>query len=122
LFVCLFVEPDWLSDRTNAALDKTGRIVAELLPGTIVLMKNEDRGNDEAPTTTIGGDQGASSLPRSSFFMSTIVPGRSSATIRPVLSSAALVRSAQLNLNSPLEGRQSGSTNKQTNKQTLKTN
>jgi hypothetical protein len=35
--------------RTNADLDKSRRLIAELSPGTIVLMKNEDKANDEAP-------------------------------------------------------------------------
>jgi hypothetical protein len=34
---------------SNAGLDKSRRLIAELSPGTIVLMKNEDMGNDEAP-------------------------------------------------------------------------
>jgi hypothetical protein len=33
----------------NAGLDKSRRLIAELSPGTIVLMKTEDMGNDEAP-------------------------------------------------------------------------
>jgi hypothetical protein len=36
-------------NQSNAGLDKSRRLIAELSPGTIVLMKNEDMGNDEAP-------------------------------------------------------------------------
>ena len=36
-------------DQADAELDKSRRLIAELKPGTIVLMRNEDKGADEAP-------------------------------------------------------------------------
>ena len=36
-------------DKADAELDKSRRLIAELSPGTIVLMRNEDKGADEAP-------------------------------------------------------------------------
>jgi hypothetical protein len=36
-------------NQNNAGLDKSRRLIAELVAGTVVFMRNEDIGNDEAP-------------------------------------------------------------------------
>ncbi len=45
-------------NRTNAGLDKSRRLIDELSPGTIVLMKTEDKGADEAPYVVTANGRG----------------------------------------------------------------
>ncbi len=64
-------------NRTNAELDKSRRLIAELSPGTIVLMKNEDKANDEAPWSppmVVFSCQGNSYIFACSVFTSLVAP------------------------------------------------